>query len=325
MAKAIRYHKTGSSSVLVLDTIAAPTLGANDVFLRQTAVGFNFIDVLYRKGAISVPELPSPIGFEAVGVVESTGANVTDLKRGDRVVYAAAGLGAYASERAVPAAKVVKVPDNVSDEQAAAVIFKGLTAWYLCHRTFPVKPGSIVLIHAAAGGVGLLLSAWCKALGARVFGTVGSASKIESALKAGCEKVFVLGDGDVVARLQATTGGAKAHVVYDSVGRDTFELSFDALTRFGVFVSFGAASGPPPAIEVSMLNAKGCLFATRPSVFPHIERREDLVEGAGQVLAAVAKGTLPVVIGGRYALADAARLHADVEARKTTGSQILVP
>jgi NADPH:quinone reductase len=325
MPYAVRFHENGSADALRYESVDKPQAGPGEILVRHTAIGFNFIDVYVRTGAVKAAALPSGIGFEACGTVDAVGPGVDGFRPGQRVAYASAGLGAYSEYRSIPASKAVRVPDGVTDEQAAAVLFKGLTAWYLCHRTHAVSPGDIVLIHAAAGGVGLLLSAWCKAKGARVFGTVGSEAKKQLALDAGCEQVFVLGADDIPARLTAATGGRKARVVYDSVGKDTFALSLDSLARFGLFVSFGAASGSPPPIEVATLNAKGCLFATRPSVFPHIEAPEDLAEGAAAVFGAVASGILPVSIGGRYALREAAQAHRDVEARKTTGSVVLLP
>jgi NADPH:quinone reductase len=325
MSQAVRYHAVGGPDVLRLDTIVLPPPAAGQARVRQTAIGFNFVDVMFRNGTIPTGALPADIGFEAIGVVEAVGDAANGIRIGDRVAYVNAGPGSYATARNVAAERLVLVPDFIGDDEAAAVIFKGLTAWYLVARTFPIKRDDIVLVHSAAGGVGGILCSWAKALGARVFGTVGRSDKIQTALNVGCEAAFVLGDQDIPSAITSLTGGRKAAVVYDAVGKDTFEVTLKSLDRFGYFVSYGAASGAPPHVEIEELNRRGCLFLTRPSIFPHVERREDLEAGAAAVFSAVEAGSVRPTIGGVYPLSNAAQLHADVEARRTTGSLILKP
>ena len=294
------------------------------MLLRQTAIGFNFIDVYQRKGAYPLP-LPTGLGHEAAGRIEALGEGVAGFRVGDRVATMNAGLGAYADRRIVPADKLVAIPDAVSDEDAAALLFKGMTAQYLLRRTHAVQPGEMVLVHAAAGGVGQILCRWAKALGAVVVGTAGSAEKCAVAREAGCDVAIDYSQAGWPEALLAATGGRKARVVYDSVGRDTFLHSLDLAAPFGLVVLYGAASGPAPAIEPELLNKKGCLFLTRPSVFPHNADAATLRANAADVFAAIASGAIVARIGARFPLADVAEAHRAAEARATTGAILLVP
>ena len=323
-AKVVQISEAGAPEVMKLVTVELPAPAANEVQLRQTAIGFNFIDTYQRSGYYPVP-MPGGLGHEAAGVVEAVGAEVKDLKVGDRVAYMNAGLGAYASHRNVAADKLVKLPDAVSDEQAAALIFKGMTAQYLLRRTYQVQPGDIVLVHAAAGGVGQILSRWAKALGATVIGTAGSAAKCEAARAAGCDVAIDYSQPDWVRQVIDATGGNKARVVYDSVGKDTFMGSLDCAAPFGLVVLYGAASGSAPAIEPDLLNKKGCLFLTRPSVFPHNAKPEIFRENAREVMDAIVAGTVTAPIGARYRLEDVVEAHRAAEARSYSGAMVLIP
>lgn len=302
--------------------LAAPAPG--EVQLRQTAIGFNFIDVYQRSGKYPLPT-PTGLGHEAAGVVEALGEGVTDLKVGDHVVYMNAGVGAYASHRNVAAGKLVKIPAGISDEDAAAIFFKAMTAQYLVKKTHVVKPGDIVLVHAAAGGVGQILSAWAKALGAKVIGTAGSAAKCAVAKAAGCDVAIDYSQADWVAQVLAATDGKKARVVYDSVARHTFLGSLDCAAPFGTVVLYGAASGPAPEIDPELLNKKGCLFLTRPSVFPHNADPATFRDNAREVFEAMLSGAIKASIGARYSLDDIAEAHRAAEARETTGAIVMKP
>jgi NADPH2:quinone reductase len=266
--RAIRLQEFGAPEVMQLTPVELPAPAAGEARVRHTAIGFNFIDVYQRRGTYPLP-VGTGLGHEAAGVVEAVGAGVTDIAVGDRVAYMNAGLGAYAEARNVPADKLVKLPHNLSDEQAAAVIFKGMTAQYLVRHTHAVKPGDTVLVHAAAGAVGQILAGWAKALGARVIGTAGGPAKCERARAAGCDIAIDYKQADWVKQVRDATGGQGVTVVYDAVGKDTFMGSLDCAQTFGLVVLYGGASGPAPAIEPEILNKKGCLFLTRPSVFPH--------------------------------------------------------
>ena len=323
-ANAVILRAFGAPEAMRLEAVDLPPPGPGAVLLRQTAIGFNFIDVYQRKGVYPLP-LPTGLGHEAAGRIEALGEGVAGFRVGDRVAYMNAGLGSYADRRVVPADKLVPIPDAVSDEDAAALLFKGMTAQYLLRRTHAVQPGEMVLVHAAAGGVGQILCRWAKALGAAVVGTAGSAQKCAVAREAGCDVAVDYSQGGWPEALLAATGGRKARVVYDSVGRDTFLHSLDLAAPFGLVVLYGAASGPAPAIEPELLNKKGCLFLTRPSVFPHNADPADLRANAAEVFAAIASGAIVARIGARFPLAEAVAAHRAAEARETTGSILLLP
>ncbi len=323
-ARVVSLDKLGSADVIQLIDKELPAPSKGEVQIRQTAIGFNFIDVYQRSGVYPL-ELPTGLGHEAVGVVEALGDGVTGLKVGDRVMYMNAGIGAYASARNVPADKLVPVPDHVSDEVAAAVFFKAMTAQYLVQKTYKVKAGDVVLVHAAAGGVGQILAGWAKALGAFVVGTVGSPAKFDAAKAAGCDAVVDYSNPNWVEEVLKATGGRKANVVYDSVAKDTFLGSLDCTAPFGTVALFGAASGPAPEIQPEIFNKKGCLFLTRPSVFPHNATAALLQENARAVFDAIAQGYVKVQIGAKFPLEQAADAHRAAEGRKVSGAIVLIP
>lgn len=324
MPYAIRFHRTGGPEVLQWEDVPVGEPGPGEARLRHHAVGLNFIDVYHRSGLYPVP-LPSGLGTEAAGVVEAVGADVTGLAPGDRVAYATGPLGAYAEARLMPADRLVKLPPAIGFEQAAAMMLQGLTAQYLLRRTYPVKPGDTVLIHAAAGGVGLIACQWAKALGATVIGTVGSDAKAAVARAHGCDHTIVYTREDFPARVRELTGGQGVAVVYDSIGRDTFRGSLDCLRPLGMMVSFGNSSGPVPAFEPALLAQKGSLFFTRPSLFTYTARRADLTAMAAELFEVVLSGQVNIAVNQTYPLREAARAHADLEARRTTGSTVLIP
>ncbi|UCI05740.1 quinone oxidoreductase family protein [Mesorhizobium sp. B1-1-8] len=325
MSKAIRIHAHGGPEVLTYEDADPGQPGAGQILIRHTAIGLNFIDVYHRSGLYPPPGgLPLIPGSEAAGVVLAVGAGVDWLKPGDRIAYAV-NVGAYADERVIAAERVVKVPDGISDEQAAAMMLKGMTAEYLLRRTFKVKAGDTILYHAAAGGVGLILGQWAKHLGATVIGTASSTGKIELASVHGFDHVINYKEQDFVAGVAAITGGRKCDVVYDSVGNDTFPASLDCLRPLGMFVSFGQSSGPIPPFSMSLLAQKGSLFATRPTIFVYNARREDLVASAAALFDVVLSGAVEIKINQRYALKDAGKAQSDLEGRKTTGTTILIP
>jgi NADPH2:quinone reductase len=325
MSKAIRIHANGGPDVLTYEDADPGHPGAGQILVRHTAIGLNFIDVYYRSGLYAPPSgFPLTPGSEAAGVVLEIGAGVDWLKPGDRIAYAIT-TGAYAEQRVIAADRVVKVPDGISDEQAAAMMLKGMTAEYLLRRTFKVKAGDTILFHAAAGGVGLILGQWAKHLGATVIGTAGSPDKIELAKAHGFDHVINYRDQDFVAEVAAITGGKKCDVVYDSVGNDTFPASLDCLKPLGMFVSFGQSSGPIPPFSMSLLAQKGSLFATRPTLFVYNARRQDLEASAAALFDVVLSGVVGIRINQRYALKDAGKAHTDLEGRKTTGTTILIP
>jgi len=323
-ARSISLNEFGGPEVMRLVSADLPAAGPEDVQLRQTAIGFNYIDIYQRTGKYPLPT-PTGLGHEAAGVVEALGPGVTDLSVGDRVVYMNAGVGAYADRRNVPAAKLVKIPAGISDEQAAAVFFKAMTAQYLVKKTYAVQAGDIVLVHAAAGGVGQILSGWAHALGATVIGTAGSAAKCEAARAAGCDAAIDYTQDDWVAQVVAATGGKKARVVYDSVAKHTFMGSLDCAAPFGLVVLFGAASGPAPAIDPELLSKKGCLFLTRPSVFPHNADTDTFRANAADVFDAMQSGAVRAVIGARYSLAQIQDAHRAAESRAVTGAIVITP
>jgi len=322
--KAILIHEHGSADVLRWEPHDPGPPGPGEAQVRHTAIGVNFIDVYDRSGLYPQP-LPAILGREAAGVVTALGRGVRGLKPGQRVAYVHAQSGAYSQVRNVAAECLVRVPAAISDEQAAALMLKGLTAEYLLRRTWPVQPGQVVLVHAAAGGVGLILCQWARALGARVIGVVGHDDKVAYARRHGCHKVLVAGRDAIAEGVRAYTRGAMADVVYDSVGHDTFMESLDCLRARGMLVSFGNASGPPPPLAPLELGRRGSLFLTRPSLFHYIATRAELERGARALFRVVAHGQVRIHIGQRYALAEAAQAHRDLEARRTVGSTILVP
>lgn len=325
MPKTIRIQANGGPEVLVLEDADPGRPGAGQILVRHTAIGLNFIDVYYRSGLYPAPGgFPLVPGSEAAGVILETGEGVDWLKAGDRIAYAV-NVGAYAEQRVIDAAKVVKVPDGISDEQAAAMMLKGMTAEYLLRRTFKVKAGDMILFHAAAGGVGLIAGQWAKHLGATVIGTAGSPDKIKLARAHGYDHVVNYREQDFVTEVAAITGGKKCDVVYDSVGKDTFEGSLDCLKPLGLLALFGQSSGPVPPFNLGVLAQKGSLYVTRPTLFVYNAMREDMETSAKALFDIVSKGVVDIRINQRYALTDAAKAHADLEARKTTGTTILIP
>lgn len=324
LARSIQLTEFGAPEVMRLANLDLPAPGPGEVQLRQTAMGFNYIDIYQRSGKYPLPT-PTGLGHEAAGVVESLGQGVTDLRVGDHVVYMNAGLGAYADRRNVPAAKLVKIPAGISDEDAAAVFFKAMTAQYLVKKTYAIQAGDVVLVHAAAGGVGLILCRWAKALGATVVGTAGSAAKCALACAEGADTCIDYTQPDWVAQVVAATGGRKARVVYDSVAQHTFMGSLDCTAPFGLVVLYGAASGPAPAIEPELLNKKGCLFLTRPSVFPHNADPATFRANAADVFAAMASGAVRATVGARFRLDQLPEAHRAAEARQTTGAIVILP
>ena len=325
MSKAIKVHANGGPDVLSFEDNDPGRPGSGQVLIRHNAIGLNFLDTYYRSGLYPAPNgFPLIPGGEAAGVVLETGEGIGWLKAGDRVAYSIP-LGAYTEERVVPADRLVKIPDDVSDEQAAAMMLKGMTAEYLLRRTFKVKRGDTVLYHAAAGGVGLILGQWAKHLGATVIGTAGSAEKIALAKGNGFDHVINYRDKDFVAEVKAITDGKLCDVVYDSVGKDTFPGSLDCLKPLGMFVSFGQSSGPIPPFNMALLSQKGSLFATRPTLFTYIAKREDLEKSTAALFDVVSSGAVKIRINQRYALKDAAIAHADLEGRRTTGTTVLIP
>ena len=324
MPHAIRFNQPGGPDVLKWEEVAVGDPGPKEVRIRQHAVGLNYIDVYHRTGAYPAP-LPSGIGLEGAGEVVAVGAEVADLKEGDSVAYAGGPLGAYAEERLMPADRLVKLPNALSFEQGAAMMLQGLTAQYLLRRTYHVQPGDTILIHAAAGGVGLLVCQWAKALGATVIGTVGSQAKAELARAHGCDHTIVYTRENFAERVREITGGAGLPVVYDSIGKDTFMESLACLRPLGVMVSFGSASGPVPPLDLGVLAKLGSLYVTRPTLFTYTAKRSDLLPTAAELFEVVAAGKVRIDINQRYPLRDAARAHRDLEGRLTTGSTILIP
>ncbi|HTY50853.1 MAG TPA: quinone oxidoreductase [Steroidobacteraceae bacterium] len=322
MAHAIRFHRTGGPEVLTWEQVPLADPAAGEVRIRHTAIGLNFLDTYYRSGLYPLA-LPSGLGSEAAGVVEAVGAGVTDLRPGDRVAYGSAPLGAYAEGRLIPADRLVRLPDGIDDATAAAMMLKGLTVQYLIRQTYRLKPGDTILLHAAAGGVGLILSQWARHLGATVIGTVGSDAKAELARAHGCAHVIVYTREDFVQRVAQITGGRKVPVVYDSVGRDTFLKSLDCCAPLGLVVLFGQSSGAVEPFNPGVLAAKGSLYMTRPTLNTYAAGRENLQRMAGELFEVVQSGAVKITVNQTYPLRDAARAHADLEARRTTGSTVL--
>ena len=324
MPHAIRIHETGGPEVLCWEETVIGNPGPGQARIRQTACGLNFIDIYMRTGLYPVPELPATLGMEAAGVVEAIGDDVKDLAPGDRVAYAMA-IGGYAETRLIEANKLIKLPDTIDDQTAAAMMLKGLTAHYLLFRTYPVKPDDTILVYAAAGGVGLLLCQWAKYLGAAVLGCVGSQEKAELAMAHGCDHPIFYREENISQRVRELTDGEGVAAVYDSVGQATFEASLDSLRPFGVLATFGNTSGKVKPFDPNILAPKGSLYVTRPTLATHTSTRELLVEGAERLINVVSNGIVKINIPQTYPLAKTAQAHRDLEARKTTGSTVLLP
>jgi NADPH:quinone reductase len=321
---AIRIEKTGGPEQMKWVEIDLPAPGKGEVQLKNLACGLNFIDTYHRTGLYPVP-LPTGLGHEACAIVEAVGEGVSGLKVGDRVAHAGAPVGAYAERRNYPADRLIKIPDAIDDKTAAAMMLQGMTVEYLIHRTYPVKAGEGVLLHAAAGGVGSIASQWLNKLGAQIIGTAGSPEKLALAKQQGCQHVINYRTEDWVKRVKEITGGQGVHVVYDGVGKDVFMQSLDCLKTRGYMVQFGNASGPVPEISPLILSQKGSLFLTRPTLVSYTATRADLELSAGRVIEAVSKGWVKIKVPHTYPLKEAAQAHRDLEARKTTGSVVLLP
>jgi len=325
MAYAIRIHQTGGPEVLSYEEYDPGAPGPGEVRIVHEAIGLNFIDVYHRTGLYPLPALPAIPGLEGAGIVDAVGQGVSEFAKGDRVAYAGVPPGAYADIRCIPAHRLVKLPEEISTREAAAMMLQGMTARYLLRGCFPVRAGSTILIHAASGGVGSILCQWASHLGATTIGTVGSREKAAIAEKNGCMHTILYRDEDFVARVQDITQGRGVDAVYDSVGQATFLQSLDCLRPMGTMVSFGQSSGPISPLDVSLLGAKGSLFLTRPSLMQYTARREDLLEHAEDLFSAVTSGMVRIHVMQQYSLKDAALAHRDLEQRKTTGSTILLP
>ena len=323
MTHAIRFHKPGGPEVLIWEEIELGKPGPGEARIRHTAVGLNFVDIYNRAGVYPV-QLPSGLGSEAAGVVEEVGSGVTDLKPGDRVAYGSAPLGAYAEARLIPADRLIKLPDNIDDKTAAAMMLKVLTVQYLIRQTYRVKAGDTILLHAAAGGVGLILGQWAKHLGATVIGTVGSDDKAMLARDHGCAHTIVYSREDFVKRVDEITEGRKVPVVYDSVGKDTFLKSLDCLAPLGLVALFGQSSGSVDPLNLGLLAQKGSLYVTRPTLNTYGAKRDHLVAMAKELFEVVQSGAVRIEVNQTYSLRDAARAHSDLAARKTTGSTVLL-
>jgi NADPH2:quinone reductase len=324
MIHAIRIHQAGGPDAMRWEEVVLGEPAANEARVRQVAVGLNFIDVYHRTGLYPLP-LPSGLGLEGAGVVEAVGSEVTDIKVGDRVAYAGGPVGAYAEARNIPAGRLVKLPDAIDFKTAAAMMLQGITAQYLLRRTYRVQAGDTILIHAAAGGVGLTACQWAKSLGATVIGTVSSDSKAALAKANGCDHPIVYTREDFAVRVKEITGGKGVPVVYDSVGADTFMKSLDCLRPFGMMVLFGSASGPVPPFDLATLAPKGSLYVTRPTIVTYTAKRADLLASAQELFDIVIAGKVKINVNQTYALKDAAQAHIDLEARRTTGSTVLLP
>jgi NADPH:quinone reductase len=324
MVAAVRVHKVGGPEVLTYEDVEVGKPGPGQIRLKQHASGVNFIDTYFRSGLYPAPSMPFIAGNEGAGEVTAVGEGVNDIKVGDRVAYVVP-LGAYSAERVMPADRAVKLPDAISYEQAAGMMLKGMTVQYLLNRTFKVERGMNVLIHAAAGGVGLIACQWANHLGANVIGTVGSKDKAELAKKNGAHHTILYRDEDFVAKVKEITGGALCAAVYDGVGKTTFPASLDCIKPLGTFVSFGSASGQIEAFNINILQTKGSLFATRPTLLHYAAKREDLLKTASELFDVVASGAVKIPVNQKYPLKDAQKAHRDLESRGTTGSTILLP
>ena len=321
---AIRIHEYGGPDVMRFEAVDLDEPGQGEARIRHTAIGLNFIDTYHRTGLYPV-DLPTGLGSEGAGIVEAVGPGVSHLEAGDRVAYTGRPADSYSERRNFPAWQLVPLPEGIADEQAAAVMLKGLTAWYLLKRSYPVQAGDPVLLYAAAGGVGSLASQWANHLGATVIGVVSTEQKAALARAQGCAHVVMAGSNDIAAEVRALTGGQGVAVVYDSVGRDTFFASLDSLRPHGYMVTFGNASGPVEPFAPAELAKRHSLYVTRPILFDFIDTREKLVAGCKELFEVISSGTVRVSVNQRYALKDAAQAHRDLEARKTTGSTILIP
>ena len=325
MVAAVRVHKHGGPDVLTFEDIEVPAPGQGQIKIKQHASGVNFIDTYFRMGMYPSPVgMPFVAGNEGAGEVIAVGPGVTDIKVGDRVAYVVP-LGGYAAERLLPVERAVKLPANITYEQAAAMMLKGMTAQYLINRTYKVGKGTTLLMHAAAGGVGLILCQWANHLGATVIGTVGSEEKAALAKKNGCHHTILYRSEDFVAKVKEITGGKLCDVVYDGIGKTTFPASLDCLRPLGYFVSFGSASGQIEAFNINILQAKGSLFATRPTLNHYAAKREDLMSIAADLFDKVGSGAVKIPINQKYPLNEARKAHEDLEGRETTGSTILIP
>lgn len=324
MVQAIRIQQPGGPEAMQWQEIDLPAPGPGQARVRHTAVGLNYIDTYHRSGLYALP-LPSGIGMEGAGIVEAVGPDVKDLVEGDRVAYAAGPPGSYSEARIIAADRLVKIPDGISDQQAAAMMLKGLTTQYLIRRTYKVKQGDTILMHAAAGGVGLILCQWAAALGATVIGTVGDEKKAELAKAHGCHHTILYKQEDFVERVKEITGGKGVPVVYDGVGKDTFMKSLDCLSPLGLMVAFGQSSGNVPPLELGVLSAKGSLFLTRPTMMTYTAKREDLLAMSAELFDIVKSGKVKIDINQTYPLKDVVKAHQDLEARKTTGSTVFLP
>jgi NADPH2:quinone reductase len=324
MTHAIRIHQTGGPEVMQWESVTVGEPGAGEARVRHAAVGLNYIDTYHRSGLYKLP-LPSGIGLEAAGIVEAIGSGVSDIAVGDRVAYCGGPPGAYSEARVMPADKLVKIPDGVSDRSAATLMLKGLTVQYLFRQTFPLKGGETILFHAAAGGVGLIACQWARVLGVTMIGTVGSDEKAALAKANGCTHTIVYTRENFVDRVKEITGGKGVPVVYDSIGKDTFPASLDCLKPRGLFVSFGSASGPIPAFDMGLLGAKGALYATRPSLFAYASTRPELLAMAAEVFSLVKAGKIVSDARQTHALKEAVQAHRDLHSRKTTGATVLLP
>jgi NADPH2:quinone reductase len=321
---AIRVHKLGGPEEMILEQVEVAAPKENEVIIKQNAIGLNFIDTYFRSGLYPAT-LPTPIGMEAAGIIEKLGPGISEFKVGDRVAYASAPLGSYSEFRTFPITNLVKIPDDISDDLAAAIMLKGMTAEYLIRRTFKVEEGQTVLFHATAGGVGLIACQWLKAIGATVIGTVGSHEKAELAKANGCDHTILYKEENFADRVKEITNGAGVPVVYDSVGKDTALQSLDCLSPLGLLVLFGNSSGNAPAIEPGLLATKGSLYVTRPTLFNYNDTREKLMESANQVFNMIRNGKVSIKIGAKYELKNAVQAHKDLESRKTSGCIILRP
>lgn len=324
MVHAIRIHEVGGPEVMKWEEVEVGAPGPGQIRLKNTAAGLNYIDTYHRSGLYKLP-LPLVLGMEGAGTVTAVGEGVNDIKVGDRVAYASAPLGSYSEERLMQADRVVVLPNGISDQTAAAIMLKGMTTEYLVQRTYKIKAGDTVLFHAAAGGVGLLFGQWAKALGATVIGTVSTEDKAKLAKAHGYDHIINYRTENFAERVKEITKGAGVPVVYDGVGKDTWAGSLDCLSPFGLMVSFGNASGPVPPVDISSLAGKGSLYVTRPTLVTYTAKRADLVNSAKALFDVVSSGKVKVEVPQTYALKDAARAHADLEARKTTGSTLLLP
>jgi NADPH2:quinone reductase len=323
MTKAVRIHATGGPEVMKFEQVPTPQPGPNEVLIRHEAIGLNYIDVYFRSGLYKT-NLPATLGMEGAGTVVALGDNVTDLAPGDRIAYAGGPIGAYATERVIAADRLVKLPEAIDFKTGAAMMLQGMTAQYLLRRTFRVTKGQTILVHAAAGGVGLILCQWANHIGATVIGVVSTAAKAELARANGAHHT-IIGHANLAADVRRITHGAMVPVVYDSVGKDTFAASIDCLAPLGMMVSYGSASGPVPPVDVSMLGAKGSLFLTRPSLSSYTATHGDLLSVSSDLFDAVISGAVKIQVNQTFALADAAAAHEALEARRTTGSTVLLP